>query len=123
MNLPCVFYCGWVERSVNANWVKLIDDVFQVLCVITGFLLAPSFAGGRRLGMLSDVSAWLGYGLQLPSQTPIRVLLGRDFADVITVPHQWTLSKGDDLGGPGFISQKTLRAGRRLPQGKRKFLP
>lgn len=73
--------------------------------------------------MLPDVSALLGYGLQLPSQTLIWVLLGRDFADMITVPHQWTLSKGDDLGGPGLISQKTLRAGLRLPQGKKKFLP
>lgn len=100
-----------VERSVNGSWVKLTDDVFHVLCVIAGFWLAASFAGGRRLGVLPDVSAWLGYGLQLPSQTPIWVLLGRDFAAVITVPHRWTLSKGDDLGGPGFISQETLELG------------
>ena len=57
-----------------------------MLCVITDFLLVPSFVGGRRVVMLPDVSALLGYGLQLPSQTLIWVLLGGDFADVITVP-------------------------------------
>lgn len=90
---------------------KVNDDVFQVLCVVTDFLLVGGGgcdASGRvccagvqspvihsntqLLGegavMHPSMSALLGCSLQSPSQMLIWVLLRTDFADVITDPNQ-----------------------------------
>ena len=90
---------------------KVSDYVFQVLCVVTEFLLVGgggfdasgcvccagvqtpvSQSDTQLLGegavMHPAMSALLGYSLQFLSQTLIWVLLRRDFADVITDPKQ-----------------------------------
>lgn len=88
-----VFYCCWVECSVNANQVKLMMMFSKCSVLSLTFCLLGEGCDAP------DVSALLGgCSLQPPNQMLIWVLLRTDFADVTTDPNQLNCSRGDDSG-------------------------
>lgn len=69
------------------------------------------------------MSPWPGYGPQLFNQNFIKVLPCRDFAGVIKVPDQLTLSKGDDPEWAWLAQLEGWKVELRLALEKEEILP
>ena len=146
MNFPCVFYCCWVECSVNANQVKLVMMFSKYSALSLIFCLL-----GEGALMLPDVSAVLGYRLQSLSQTlscwgrglwciqpcllcwgtvsslSVKRSSGCCSEEILQMWLQtlssWTLSRGDDSGWAWLTWSEDLNSWAEASPGKEEIPP